>query len=125
MCELGCGTGVFGLLGLSGRSFVSSLTLTDGNAQAVALAKYNYRIWQGMNLFHLPQANFGVLRWDVESDIDEVRNGLNQGRLYDLVLGSELLYYRTDIRELVTTVLRIVDSDGMVSIFDSYDIKWS
>ena len=116
VCELGCGTGVFGMIGLSNSSNVSSLTCTDGNTEAVALARYNHDKWMSLGLIpnHMT-VNFNKLNWGVESDAKELCCQLNGGKLYDVVIGSELLYYRTDVTQLVQTVIALIKEEGGIT----------
>lgn len=138
ICELGCGTGVYGLVGTRGGSLSSHLTLTDGNAETVNLALKNVQLlastsseskiscrkllWGSMDavdeLFHyykLPkETSKKPYLSDHPSNHDEVDTPFSrETHHYDVVIGCELFYYRTNIEELLFTVIELTRSDGI------------
>eukprot|EP00611_Tribonema_gayanum_P007383 TRINITY_DN1674_c1_g1_i1.p1 TRINITY_DN1674_c1_g1~~TRINITY_DN1674_c1_g1_i1.p1 ORF type:complete len:381 (-),score=74.39 TRINITY_DN1674_c1_g1_i1:333-1475(-) len=99
--ELGCGTGALGQL-LVQRLRCKRLVLTDGESQALVLAK--------MNTSHANTDCCGEpvavqqLRW---GDAKETAGALAQGA-FDVCLGADLMYYNIDVRLLLTTALSLV-----------------
>lgn len=124
ICELGCGTGVFGLLGTSmGRPgafvdrdlVIKALTLTDGNEDSVQLARENYQ--HLLSTWHkgseLPcDINFSSLTWGSSEQVSNLIRSFNNSEKYNIIIGSELMYYRTDMNDLVDTVLGLAASNG-------------
>jgi hypothetical protein len=112
ICEFGCGTGIYGLVGSRGGKLVKRLVLTDGNGESVAVAYKNIE-----NFVELSNRNKVVcqrLLWGMSSDTtwDEVLQ-TNDGKPYDVAIGCELMYYRTDPRELLSTVIAITGGRGL------------
>jgi predicted nicotinamide N-methyase len=158
--ELGCGTGIFSLVGTRGGTLPSKLVITDGNDEAVHLARSNsnklsaadaqpkiscdkllwgsedivrrflHRHLQGVTeagasndastlTGHLEQGNEqGTIEFPVRVTNDAA-NGSAEGikddvsAAFDVVLGCELTYYRTDIAELCNTVVWLTGNNGL------------
>ncbi|KAG5182187.1 hypothetical protein JKP88DRAFT_245645 [Tribonema minus] len=99
--ELGCGTGALGQL-LAQRLRCRRLVLTDGESQALDLAR--------MNTCHANTDCSGEpvavqqLRW---GDAKETAGALARGA-FDVCLGADLMYYNIDVRLLLTTALSLI-----------------
>lgn len=105
--ELGCGTGVFGLLAFQ-HSAMKRLVLTDGIADTLRITQ--------QNISHLLPSTTRTapvtacqLAWDSLEDIQAVRTNFNEGRGYDVVLGCELMYYKTDVHTLLQAVWNLCE----------------
>lgn len=119
--EIGCGTGIFGMVGLynnyskENKSF-NSLTVTDGNISAIDIAKLNYcglkdKLQKKLDI-EMPPVNFTSLSWDNFDDITGSISRYNNGSRFDTVIGCELMYYRTEVKDLVKGVLGLVDNES-------------
>lgn len=96
--EIGCGTGLLGIsVCLASRP--ASMVLTDGNARSITLTNRNL---SRHNLFISASAR--VFQWSTHRDF---------GETFDVVIASELMYYKTDIPLLVATVTRLLNEDGL------------
>jgi predicted nicotinamide N-methyase len=149
VCEVGCGTGVYGLIGTRGGTISAHLALTDGNSAAVAIALQNSD--QLVSLMNSSKVSCEKLLWgsvdcvedflgsldtvlsqhrnevDEQSakvsptssatlsmpDAIEIENVTCRKRHFDVVIGCELFYYRTNIDELLCTVLRLTNNNGL------------
>lgn len=70
LCELGCGTGVFGLIGTRGGTVSSHLLLTDGNADTVKIASKNSQ--QLVVSPSTSKVSSCQLSWGGKADIDRL-----------------------------------------------------
>lgn len=149
VCELGCGTGVFGLIGTRGGSIPSQLVLTDGNPDTVEIAKLNVQqlaapsssskvschqlLWgskvyvDNLLLAHTELSGSGSFEQLTEPDETSAQQYsklaaedilpavplLISSPFSDVVIGCELFYYRTNVEELLYTVLQLTDSKGI------------
>jgi predicted nicotinamide N-methyase len=141
VCELGCGTAVVGLLGTNGGIIPSHLVLTDGNIEAVTIASQN--VEQLAMVPNISKISCQQLLWGSKLNVEEMveslssffdkdsMNKLNDSNIdtnvintnltrekstpnhFDVVLGCELFYYRTNIQDLLTTVLHLTDKLGI------------
>lgn len=149
ICEVGCGTGVYGLIGTRGGSISAHLALTDGNAAAVTIALQNTD--QLVSATNLSKVSCAKLLWGSDDYVDDLIESLgtvlsqhsnevhgissefianhdklsvgqienaddfigNKNRHFDIVIGCELFYYRTNIDELLSTVLRLTKNAGL------------
>lgn len=135
--ELGCGSGAFGLLGTQLGKNLALLTLTDGNSECIELSQLNYSRWTrqfhqvnpsidssssittnaSMNStydsMNSTRVNFCRLCWGVSDQTAHVLRSCN-GERYDVAIGCELMYYRTDMKDLVDTIMGIVKPQGFV-----------
>lgn len=149
VCEVGCGTGVYGLIGTRGGTICAHLALTDGNSAAVAIALQNTD--QLVSLMNALKVSCKKLLWGSEDCVDEFlgslgtvpsqhRNEVDEQSAkvvassgsfltipdagqkdtvtsmsghFDVVIGCELFYYRTNIDELLCTVLRLTNNTGL------------
>lgn len=117
--EIGCGTGIVGAV-IGSSSQVESMVITDGNPST--LEKITNR-----NVARLcPESSRGKvhvcqLYWppasplvDVPSPpIAEIFEKYNNNASFDVVLGSELMYYTTDIPQLFSTVRQLTSDNGV------------
>jgi predicted nicotinamide N-methyase len=149
VCEVGCGTGVYGLIGTRGGAISAHLALTDGNSAAVAIALQNAD--QLVSLMNASKVSCEKLLWGSvdcvedflgsldtvlskhKNEVDEqsvkvaptssassstpeaieIENVTCKNRHFDVVIGCELFYYRTNIDELLCTVLRLTNNNGL------------
>ena len=117
--ELGCGIGAFGLVSLINNRF-KRLTLTDGQNSSLNIVKQNWQLLCN-SVQHLRTGssldtivNFELLTWGSENELNLTERNLGVGNTYDIVLGCELMYYRTNIADLLTTVLKLINlEDGI------------
>jgi hypothetical protein len=80
------------------------LYLTDGNDASVHLTRENGReVGQDCTCMKLD--------WSNDADFDAVLS--SSGRYFDVIIGSELLYYRTDSEMLVEAVTRLATPDAI------------
>ncbi|ETW01786.1 hypothetical protein H310_06367 [Aphanomyces invadans] len=98
--ELGCGTGVIGCVA-GARAILSDLVLTDGDERAVALAQ--------RNLEHVVHS--------IKPELSTACRQLYWGASYppslgafDVVLGCDLMYYQTNVEDLMWTVESLAPS---------------
>ena len=98
--ELGAGAGALSLIGLRNIG-VMSITITDGNQSAVDLAKMNLELMQSIS-----KCQVHLLSWNENND-DFVK--YNNNKKFDVVIASDLMYYSTDVTELIRTVLLLTD----------------
>lgn len=145
--ELGCGTGCVGLVG-TGFLDIKSLLLTDGNPQAIQIARLNInQLVSNHNAAILPLSSSAVellssslylsapasstllsnytnilsspssicdihcetFLWSLNSKVSaSLYNHFNHKQPFDIVLGCELMYYRTDMNLLLSTVLNLI-----------------
>lgn len=134
--EIGCGTGIVGLISAGGIS--SYLVLTDGNIDAVAIAAQNVK--QLTSAANFSKISCRELLWGSRSDVDKmlesfidifdkdsteykieinelIKNPLigktSARKYFEVVLGCELFYYRTNIEDLLATVLHLTNNSGI------------
>jgi predicted nicotinamide N-methyase len=95
--ELGGGIGVCGLL-LAKYYEAASVVMTDGEPMALEIAKKNRQ-----RLGVEKNAQVQRLLWDVDSSkiMDQL---LGRQQSFDYVVGSDLLYYKTDAQALFATI---------------------
>jgi predicted nicotinamide N-methyase len=137
VCELGCGTGVYGLISTCGGSITSHLSLTDGNPETVNIASQN--VQELASSLDSSKISTSQLLWGSDDSINELiesvtkhfkTNALTSGEVqksensvhsssgssqlyFDVVIGCELFYYRTNVEELLHTVLKLTNSSGI------------
>ena len=106
--ELGCGSGALSLIGLRNLE-PNSITLTDGNQSSINLCKMNVKLLK-------PLSNCQVLylSWD-EDDINKnFGSKYNNNKQFDVIIGSDLMYYNTDVIQLLKTMLSLTNqNDGI------------
>lgn len=108
--ELGCGVGALGLVGTSQCSSVESLVLTDGEGSTRDLVGAN--INNICKPDQIARVSYSELRW---GDSEGIATLIAQqgGQHFDVAVGCELMYYRTDIAALLDTVLALTNSCGL------------
>lgn len=98
ICEIGCGVGLVSLCcGILSKP--NYLLLTDGNNEAIEIAKLNINKFELNNI-----ANAKQLLW-TSSIIEES----NQ---FDIIIGCELMYYKLDMPLLFAMVQNLLKSNG-------------
>ncbi|KDO29259.1 hypothetical protein SPRG_19922 [Saprolegnia parasitica CBS 223.65] len=99
LVELGCGTGAVGSVTAVTAS-VKKLLVTDGDARAVALAQRNVQ--------HTVHAAKPAL----DTSASQLLWGPGPSTVgdFDIVIGCELMYYKTNLDALLATVLALVDA---------------
>lgn len=116
--EIGCGTGIVGAT-MSNTSSLHRMVLTDGNQVTLHIARKNVERLCPMDyerkvfvdtLFWPPKQDSPVpIHPTVASLFDRYTSGLP----FDVVLGSELMYYTTDISQLFFTVRQLTADKGV------------
>jgi tRNA A58 N-methylase Trm61 len=94
--ELGGGIGACGLL-LAKHHEAASIVVTDGEPMALEIAKKNRQ-----RLGVEKNAQVQQLLWNVDSS--KVMDQLGRQHSFDYVVGSDLLYYKTDVHALFATI---------------------
>ena len=112
--ELGCGVGGMGLIGTLLSNY-KRLLMTDGESKTVEGAQVNAELICSHCKCQdrLNKIQFATLSWGDESLAARVRDDFNAAQPFDVVLGCELMYFRTDVQALVKTVLNLTDSCGI------------
>jgi hypothetical protein len=115
--ELGCGIGGVGLLG---TTFCSPelLVLTDGSSRTYGILQKNIDLVQegrGADAFTCLRT---PLSWgnDIEIAVAQqlcADNTSSVNLRYDVVLGSELMYYSTSVETLISTVIKLTNHRGL------------
>ncbi len=109
--ELGCGVGAFGLVGCKSSNF-KNLILTDGELKTEAMVNVNKQ-----NIPSSPEQSsrisYSVLKWGCAESVSALISEVNGGVPFDVAIGCELMYYRTNIPELMDTVLMLTNSTGL------------
>ena len=113
ICELGCGIGAFGLL-VNMRGKISKIVLTDAEESTLKLCKENIALVSQQYKCELESRNSSILcetlrRSEEEHILHEFLRDTNNGAPFDVIIGCELMYYRTNVASLVSTVCRLVD----------------
>lgn len=124
--EIGSGIGAVGLITFKCVN-MKKLVLSDAEESALSLCRRNVE-----QIFNQPSKdgdkNFNrlltnqipitceVLRWTSEGEyVRTFINRANSGAFFDVVIGCELMYYRTNVIELLSTVLNLLG--GSTGIF--------
>jgi SAM-dependent methyltransferase len=100
--ELGTGSGVVGVVA-SRLAALASIALTDGNAKALDIATLNA---QSIS----PDCKFDIFQLLWGPVLESFPRSLNS---LDVIIGSELMYYKTDVSQLSETVAAILKPDGV------------
>ena len=137
VCELGCGTGVYGLISTRGGNVSSHISLTDGNPETVKIASQN--VAELASDSNSAKISCSQLLWGSDDSINELiesvsgylkKNAFTVGEdfkpvnldcssssstqlYFDVIIGCELFYYRTNVEELLYTVLKLTNSTGI------------
>ncbi len=108
--ELGCGVGALGLVGCSTSNF-HRLVLTDGEITTKNLVDANISVIYKEELRH--KIKYAQFSWGCQETITSLKRQFNEDRPFDVVIGCELMYYRTDINELLKSVLALTGGSGL------------
>ena len=98
--ELGAGCGGLSLFALDG--VCNSMTISDGNLSAVALAKMNVELIKQTTKCQVVQLSWGA-------NDDNFLQTYNDNNKFDVIIGSDLMYFSIDVLELLRTVLAHID----------------
>lgn len=106
--EIGCGTGTVGAI-LSRTCNLHRLLLTDGNTDTLTIAHKNMMRLSGCQVG--VNVNIAPLYWPetipnsvtIHPEILSLFEKYNNAQPFDIVLGTELMYYTTDIAQLFST----------------------
>lgn len=103
--ELGCGAGVVTVASLLG-SLPDLYVATDGNADCIKLVERNVaRLCGG----RASACHLYPMKW-IDNDIDHVLHRVGAGHnSFSIAIASELMYYNTDLEQLVYTLQQVVD----------------
>lgn len=119
IAELGCGIGVFGLVGTH-LSEPSLLVLTDGEARGSSIVEKNIEHTNHESKAHyLPRVPtyYQQLKWGdadgIHAMLSLCKLSLKPSKHFDIVLGCELMYFNTDVELLIQTVHSLTDSKGL------------
>jgi hypothetical protein len=116
--ELGCGIGVLGLVGTL-LSHPSLLVLTDREVRGRGIVHKNIQHFSGLTTTH---TFYQQLRWGDQEDAQKVlelctKSESEKEKLmsscYDVVLGSELMYFNTDVDIMVQSVMALTHKKGL------------
>lgn len=114
--ELGCGVGVFGLVGTQFSS-PALLVLTDGEPRGSSIVEKNIKYIAGERVDSNVPMFYRQLRWGDSEATNKVLTLCSKSSkistAYDIVLGCELMYFNTDVALLVQTVLSLTHSQGL------------
>lgn len=111
--ELGCGVGVYGLLGTS-TATTKFLMLTDGEQRALTIIPKNIEQMESRKCGG--SVDYQLLPWGNQTAIENALNKCeehNNVRRFDVVLGCELMYFNTDLDLLINTVLSLTNHTGL------------
>lgn len=104
--ELGCGSGALSLIGLRNLE-PASITLTDGNQSAINLCKMNVELIK-------PLSNCQVLNLSWDESVENFGMKYNNNKKFDVIIGSDLMYYSTDVGQLLKIMLSLTNlNDGI------------
>jgi SAM-dependent methyltransferase len=103
--ELGCGTGIIGLSTFL-HSNPSRLLLTDGSEETLQITQKN--IVKVLPVDKQYQVATQRLYWGNNDHIAEARQAINS-EFFNVIIGCELMYYSTDIPNLISTICTLID----------------
>jgi SAM-dependent methyltransferase len=103
--ELGCGTGIIGLSTFL-HSSPSRLLLTDGSEETLQITQKNISKVLSEDKQH--QVATQLLYWGNNDHIAEARRAIN-GDFFNVIIGCELMYYSTDMPNLISTICSLID----------------
>lgn len=101
--ELGCGTAAVSIC-LNSLYSTTLLIATDGNKEALEIAALNCCLNCPEKIVCMP------LSWTLSVDINAVQQLCPS---FDVLIGSELMYYSVNVTELVTVVSTLSAPDGL------------
>lgn len=112
--EIGCGTGIVGAL-IAKLCQSKRMVLTDGNPDTL--------VGTHLNAHHISDKSGNIsvdqLCWSTDDftapsqQIRGIFTAHNDSQPFDIVLGCELMYFSTDISELLLTVLQLTRGRGI------------
>jgi hypothetical protein len=107
--ELGCGTGAVGLLSHRHLQY-ENLLQTDGNDIAIQLCQKNH---EKLLVQYDSRVSCQRLLWGAMTDIQNILNKYNHSKPFDVIIGSDLMYYNVSVEDLLSTVLKLCDCNGL------------
>ena len=120
--ELGCGVGIVSLLSFLPRRYflsdrISKIILTDGFSEVAKIAELNYNTIKS-EYSGIINDNIEVLteklQWGNKENIIQLIDSVNDGKNFDIVIGTDLMYYNVNVTELLDTVLALILPDGIM-----------
>ena len=114
LIEIGCGVGVFGLLGTTPCN-PNLLVLTDGEMRAQNIIQRNIELVKSRKVDNKTIYHSQQLKWGDHGDIQNALELCSASSLeyYEVVLGCELMYFNTDLESMINTVLSLTNSNGL------------
>lgn len=114
--ELGCGVGVVGLLGVT-FCRPKLVVLTDGQTHTQSVVDQNIELVQATREANAPPWVFTSLKWgnsmEIADTLDICAEHCGHPRKFDVVLGCELMYYGTNVTDLLYTVFALTNHTGL------------
>lgn len=108
LIELGCGTGLLSLLSHLKMKY-KRILLTDGNPEAIEMSLLNTSSIHPTIEISRRIASTSLI-WGLNKiEMNHFKHTWNEGFDFDLVLASELMYYKTDLNLLISTVINLVN----------------
>lgn len=112
--EIGCGTGIVGAI-LNRTAEVAHLVLTDGNTNTLEITRQNIKRLCS-EVAYAPSIHVVPLFWpatvhdstSIDPQIAQLFHAFANNAPFDIVLGSELMYYTTDIAQLFSTFRQLI-----------------
>ena len=108
--EIGAGSGMGTLAALTAMCRQNSnrprVVITDGNEKCLSLIRANYHSLLASLFLMGGEMEVMRLNWGDEDDINCLL-AINNHKPFDVIVGSELIYYRVDPNHLVQTVTRL------------------
>ena len=109
ICEIGCGVGVLGVYVLKRAQNIRSFLFTDGNPETLRICQQNVgRNYKGQlsdSIF------FEQFVWGSQNNAVSALFQRLPVKHFDVVIGSELMYYNTDVYSLVGAVKSLLLDD--------------
>ena len=111
--EIGAGSGIVTLAALSAMNYCTSkrprVVITDGNEKCLSLIAANYNSLYTSKALSLQESmdiKIMKLHWGNKHDANHSL-AFNDHKPFDIIVGSELIYYRADPVKLVETVTNL------------------
>lgn len=114
--ELGGGIGACGLLLAKEQQNPGRIVITDGEPAVVSISKLNRDLLFGNQGRKNESVDCCVLRWserveDITTQLSSLDEGVRGSTKFKFVIGSDLLYYKTDPTALISTASYLLDDE--------------